>query len=151
MSILSEELANDPAGLGYAALIAQGSDNAIADLLNAPRYSALGGVNITNMLIWIAKHGIMKQLRDAAAGADATIASIAEVAILLVNNPNISSIDLGLADVQNMLGLLAQAGVIPSDAYQELLGLAAIQMSRAKQIGLRAVTADDVSRAIAEG
>ena len=145
---LHDELTNDPEGLGYAPLLAAGSANAIADLLNAPHYDALGKVGITPMLVWIAKHGVMARLRAAAAGDNAQIASIAEVAMLLVQNPNISAIDFGLSDVQAMLAALAQAGVIPQDAYTEVLTLATVHVSRAQQLGLGTVSADDVSRAM---
>jgi hypothetical protein len=146
-SKLRAEIAEDPAGLGYAAWAAGGSDNAIAEVLNAPRYDALGKVGITPMLIWIAKYGIMARLRAAAEGDNAQIASIAEVAALLVQNPNIDAIDFGLPDVQAMLGALAQAGVIPAEAYQEVLTIARVRVSRADLLGLGTVSADDVSRA----
>jgi len=145
---LRDELTNDPAGLGYAPLVAAGSHNAIAAALNEPRYDALGSVPITPMLEWIAAYGIMARLRAAAAGSDAQIASIAEVALMLVSNPNIPALDLSRPRVQTMLDALMQAGVIPQDAYAEVLALATIRTSRAHQLGLGTVTADDVSRAM---
>lgn len=149
-SILFQELAADPAGLGYAPLEAAGSHNAIADLLNRPQFDALGKVEITPALIWIAKWGIMARLRQAAAGQDPQLASIAEVAILLVNNPNISAIDFGISDVRTMLGALSAAGIIPAEAYAEILATATHKQSRGQQLGLGTITADDVSRALAQ-
>ena len=67
---------------------------------------------------------------------------------MLINNPNIDAIDFGLPDVQAMLGALAQAGVIPANAYQELTGIATVQRSRAQVLGWGYVSADDVSRAM---
>jgi hypothetical protein len=148
--MLHDELTNDPAGIGYAPALAAGSHNVVAALLNAPQFDALGSVGITPMLIWIAKYGVMARLRAAAAGDNPQIASIAEVAALLVQNPNISAIDFSLPDVQAMLAALAQAGVISAEAYQEVVALATVHVSRAQQLGLGTVSADDVSRAMAE-
>jgi hypothetical protein len=147
---LHDELTTDPEGLGYADMLAAGSHNAVAAALNMARYPALSSVAITPLLEWMAAHGIMARLRAAAAGEDAQIASIAEVALLLVANPNIPALDLSRERVQTMLGALTQAGVIPEPAYQELLQLAAVQVSRAQQLGLGTVSADDVSRAVME-
>lgn len=148
MSVLHDELANDPVDLGYAPLLAAGSANQVAALLNEPRYGALGSVPITPLLEWIAAHGVMARLRAAAAGDDAQVASIAEVALMLVSNPNIPALDLSRPRVQTMLAALAQAGVVPQDAHDELLALATVRVSRAQQLGLGAVAADDVSRAV---
>lgn len=148
MNELRNELIMDPHGLGYAPLLAAGSANQVADLLNEPRYETLGSVPITPLLEWIAVHGIMARLRAAVAGTDAQVASIAEVALMLMSNPNIPALDLSRPRVQEMLGALTAAGVIPEDAHTELLELGTVQQSRAQQLGLGTVTADDVSAAV---
>jgi hypothetical protein len=145
---LHDELSKDPQALGYAPLLAAGSANGVADLLNAPRYDALGKVGITPLLEWIAAYGVMARLRAAATGENAQVASIAEVALMLVSNPNIPALDLSRPRVQQMLGALTQAGVIPQEAHAELLALATVRVSRAQQLGFGTVTADDISRAM---
>ena len=150
MSTLRDELINDPEGLGYAGPLATGSHNAVADMINTPRYPALGSVEITPLLEWIADHEIMARLRTAASGGDTALASIAEVALMLVSNPNIPSLDLSRPRVQRMLGALYAGGAVSTEAYEELLDMATIQVSRAMALGLGTVAADDVSRAIAE-
>lgn len=146
---LQAEILEDPAGIGYAGAVAKGSANQVADLLNAPRFDGLGKVEITPVLIWLAKYGIMARLRAAALDTDhAEIASIAEVALLLVQNPNIPALDVGLPDVQFMLDALVQAAIIPSQAADELRALATVKRSRAEVLGLPAVTADHVSMAL---
>lgn len=145
---LRNELTQDPAGLGYAGAIEQGSHNIVAALLNQPRYPGLGPVDITSMLIWIAKWGMLNRLRLAAAGDNPEVASIAEVAMLMINNPNISAVDFGLPDVQSMLAALVQSGAIPDPAYQELKQKAAVLRSRADILGLGTVSADDVAIAL---
>lgn len=148
MTTLYHELTTDPEELGYAPLIAAGSHNRVAELLNRPRYAALGKVSVTQTLIWIAKHGIMARLRAAAQGSDQAIASIAEVAMMLVSNPNIAEIDLGLSDVQTMLSSLVAAGVIPQAAEDELLAVAMVQRSRAEVLFSRSVSVDEVSEVL---
>jgi hypothetical protein len=145
---LRAELTNDPAQLGYGPLLAAGSANRVADLLNERTQQALGSVAITPLLEWIAAHGIMARLREAAAGEDADVASIAEVALMLVSNPNIPALDLSRVRVRGMLTELAQADVIPADTAQELIALATTYVSRAQVLGLGYVSADDVSRAM---
>lgn len=147
MSVLRNELIMDPHHLGYAPLLAAGSANQVAELLNQPRYETLGSVPITPLLEWIAVHGIMARLRAAAAGEDAQVASIAEVALMLVSNPNIPALDMSRPRVQEMLQVLAVAGVITQAAHDELVELATVPESRAQQLGLGVVSADDVSRA----
>ena len=148
--ILRDELTNDPESMGYDPMLAAGSHNAVAALLNEPRYETLGSIPITPLLEWIAAHGIMARLRAAAAGENAQIAGIAEVALMLVSNPNIPALDLSRPRVQTMLLTLTVAGVIPHEAHDELLALATVHVSRAQQLGLGTVTADDVSRATEE-
>ena len=63
---LRAELTTDPAGMGYGPLLAAGSANRVADLLNAPTQAGLGSVPITPLLEWIAAHGVMARLRAAA-------------------------------------------------------------------------------------
>ena len=146
--VLRAELTTDPVRLGYGPLLAAGSANRVAALLNASTQQGLGSVPITPLLEWIAAHGIMARLRAAAAGEDAQVASIAEVALMLVSNPNIPALDLSRVRVQQMLGALTAAGVIPADAQAELMGMATTYVSRADVLGLGAVSADDVSRAM---
>lgn len=45
MSELRNELIMDPHGLGYAPLLAAGSANQVAALLNEPRYEALASAS----------------------------------------------------------------------------------------------------------
>lgn len=150
MTTLYHELTTDPEELGYAPLIAAGSHNRVAEMLNRPRYAALGTIGIAQALIWMAKHGILARLRAAVQGNDPTIASIAEVATMLVSNPNIAEIDLGLTDVQTMLSSLVAAGVIPQTAEDELLAAAMVQRSRAEILFGRSVSVDEVSEVLNE-
>lgn len=147
---LRAELREDPAGLNYAPIIGVGSHNIVAALLNIPRYPRPGSVTVSTVLIWAAKHGILAKLRAAAAGENPQVASIAEVALLLVQNPNIPAIDLALPDVQEMFDVLTAAGVIAVEDRDELFLLGTVSLSRADIIGLGIVREDDVARALAE-
>ena len=147
LDALRAEIQTDPDKLGYAGALASGSDNQVADLLNLHRYPGYGPVAITPVLIWLAKWGIMPRLRAAAQSDDPAVAGIADVALLLVSNPNIPSLDVSLPAVQQMLTALVMAGVVPMEASEELLTTAAIQRSRAEILGLGTVTADQVAKA----
>jgi hypothetical protein len=65
-----------------------------------------------------------------------------------VSNPNIPALDLSRVRVQQMLGALTAAAVIPVDAQAELMGMATTYVSRAQVLGMGYVSADDVSRAM---
>lgn len=145
---LRNEIIEDPQNLGYAAPLAAGSANQIAALLNAPRYDGLGTVDTATMLIWVAKWGVLANLRTAVASDNQALASIAEVTLLMISNPNIPALDLSLPDVQTMLTELVMGDVILPEAANELHALAAVKRSRAAELGLGVVTADDVSRAL---
>lgn len=147
---LRTEIETDPESLGYAPLVAAGSHNQVAALLNEPRYPGPGPVDIATVLIWAAKHGTLAKLRAAAAGDNPQVASIAEVALLLVQNPNIPAIDLALPDVQEMFDVLTAAGVIAVEDRDELFLLGTVSLSRADVLGLGIVREDDVARALAE-
>lgn len=145
--VLHDELTQDPAGLGYAPLLASGSDNAVAALLNEARYPTDGRITIERLLRWAAKYAVLPRLQQATQSENQQIAGIAQVGLLLTQNPNIPVIDLGLPDVQQMFGALVEAGVITADERDELFAAGVRLRSRAEVLGLGTVAADDVSRA----
>ena len=145
---LRDELTQDPAGLGYAPLLDAGSANQVAAALNEPRYPTDGPITIERLLRWAAKYAVLPRLQAAAQSDNMQVAGIAQVGLLLTQNPNIPVIDLGLADVQQMFGALVQAGVISADERDELFAAGVHLVSRADVLKLGAVTADDVSRAM---
>ena len=147
LDALRTEIQTDPDKLGYAGALATGSDNQVADLLNMRRYPGYGPVAITPVLIWLAKWGIMPRLRAATQSDKPDIAGIAEVAMMLVSNPNIPALDVGLPEVQQMLSALVIADVIPLAASEELLTQGMVQRSRAEILGMNTVTADQVAQA----
>ena len=83
----------------------------------------------------------------AAQGNSMELAGIAQVGLLLTQNPNIPTIDLGLEDVQQMFAALVQAEVISAAQRDELFASGVHLRSRADVLGLGYVSADDVSRA----
>lgn len=145
IAVLRQELLTDPVGLGYAPLLAEGRDNAVADLLNEPRYQ--GPVSTESLLIWAAKYAVIPALEDAAKSEDRQISGIAKVGLLLTQNPNIPEVKVYLTDVRNMFNALVAAGIITEDQRAELYAQQTRQRSRAEWLGLGSVTADDVARA----
>ena len=147
---LHTEIQTDPDALSYAPFVAAGAHNQVAALLNEPRYPGPGMVPITTVLIWAAKYGVLAKLRAATQSGSAELASIAEVGLLLVSNPNIPAVDLALPDVQQMFGVLVAAGVIAADERDELFAYSIVMRSRADVLGLGTVQAGDVAQALAE-
>lgn len=147
-TILKQELQQDPLRLGYAPLLAVGAANQVADLLNAPRYPTDGPVTIEQVLRWAAKYAVLPRLQVAAQSDNMALAGIAQVGLLLTQNPNIPTIDLGLEDVQQMFAALVQAEVISAAQRDELFAAGVTLRSRADVLGLGTVSADDVTRAM---
>mgnify|MGYP000917485113 FL=1 len=147
-TILKQELQQDPLGLGYAPLLAVGSANQVAALLNESRYPTDGPVTIEQVLRWAAKYAVLPRLQVAAQSDNMALAGIAQVGLLLTQNPNIPTIDLGLEDVQQMFAALVQAEVISAAQRDELFAAGVTLRSRADVLGLGTVSADDVTRAM---
>jgi len=145
---LRSELTTDPLGLGYAPLLEVGAANQVADALNEPRYPTDGPVTIERVLRWAAKYAVLPRLQLAAQSDNMALAGIAQVGLLLTQNPNIPTIDLGLEDVQQMFAALVQAEVISAAQRDELFASGVHLRSRADVLGLGYVSADDVRRAM---
>lgn len=142
---LVEELKLDPEGLGYEAMLLSGSHNLIEEVINAKRFLMPGLVGIDTALIWMATHGILPKLRVASTSSNQDVAAIAEIAILLVQNPNISKIDFGIPEVQTMFGVLVSAGVISSLERDEIFNKSLVYRSRCDVLQLPYVSAQDIA------
>jgi hypothetical protein len=151
IAALRNELTTDPAGLGYAPLLDAGSANQVAAALNEPRYPTDGPITIERLLRWAAKYAVLPRLQVAAQSDNIALAGIAQVGLLLTQNPNIPEIDLGLEDVQQMFAALVEAEVISAAQRDELFASGVHLVSRADVLGLGYVSADDISRAVVEG
>lgn len=147
---LKQELLQDPEGIGYLALLESGAHNVIEEVLNQKQYTRYGTVGIDKTLIWLAKYGVLPRLRAASNGVNTEVASIAEIAILMVQNPNIASIDLGNTEVQTMFDVLVSAGVIQINEKDDLFAQSEVLKSRSEVLGLGFVSSGDIANVAAE-
>lgn len=145
--VLRTELTTDPTGLGYAEHIEAGSDNRIAELLNAPRGIRYVAVGMGDVLIWSAQTGALRKLTAAKSHPSETVAVVAETALALLTAP-LEQIDLGRAEVRQMFDVLVAGGVFTAIERDQLLAMAQRPSSRAQDLGLGAVSDVDVAIAL---
>lgn len=144
MTDLSQELATDPASLGYASHLPE-SPGLVVDLLNAPTRTAVKPRFVT-------ARGV---LADVDGGAqildklDALTGAVSEVKwamkFLLTDG-----IDVGHPRTRGLLDQLEAGGAITSADAKALKDLALQPASRAEELGLGVVTEADVRIALEE-
>ncbi|PWG61757.1 hypothetical protein [Sediminicurvatus halobius] len=151
MSTLSNELANDPQGLGYQTHISAGDHQSVTAIINEPRYSTVGGrrISSTELLMWGAQAGRIARLEDAAANSQlgADVRSIASAALRMVQRSD-TGLDLSDAQEVAMIDALVQATVFTADDKSSLEALSTADISRAEQIGLGRVTLAQIREAV---
>lgn len=149
---LQQELSNDPLNLGYAAALINYDEATLLQLLNdqtvmAPK-SALHS-----------ERGVLDKYPDGPLAADAVLqklehfatlphpfAGIVKRALKFLGQPE--GIDFGAASTITMLQKLAQGGVITADEAAKLSSLGTTLTSRAEQLGLRSVSAEQLHAAV---
>jgi hypothetical protein len=138
LSALKNELATDPAALGYAPLLSSGQLGAVCDLLNAQTQKKVQSRYVT-------ARTILAELSDGAAVLDALDAcpmSAVKWAMKFLGQD--SGLDVGNPATQGMLDALSAAAVITASQAAELKAMAELPASRAQVIGVPAVTVEDI-------
>lgn len=151
MTTLSDELANDPESLGYQQHITEGNHQAVADILNLPRYSTVGAQVITsaNLLVWAAQGGRLAALTTAI-GNDALpadVRGVAEAAKTTILRDG-TQLDLSRTEIQGAIDALVSAGVFSATDKTSLETLSTRDISRAEQLGLGRVSHRDIREAL---
>lgn len=150
MSVLSDELTNDPETLGYATPLTAGDHQEVARLLNEPRYSTPGAKPIasTTLLDWGGKNGRIANLKDAAGNTNnsAELRSIAEAALLMIQRSD-TNLDMSQSEILGMLDALKQASVFSQTDIDSLNAMSTTDISRAEQLGLGRVSIQEVRNA----
>lgn len=150
MTTLSDELANDPMGLGYAQWLPN-SPGMVVQLINAPSFAMVKS-------LMMSERGILAQYPDGPVAADAVLtkldtfaqtqqplASVVKRALRFLGDPE--GIDMGSPATQAMLDAVQQAGVLTADETTKLKALAMQPASRAEVLGLGMVTEAQVMEA----
>lgn len=144
MTALSQELATDPLGLGYASHLPD-SPGRVVDLLNAPTRTAIKPRFVT-------ARGVLAEVDGGAQILDkleALAGSVSEVKwamkFLLTDG-----IDVGHPRTRGLLDALVVGGAITMADAKALKDLALQPASRAEELGLNVITEADL-RAALEG
>jgi hypothetical protein len=143
MTILSDELRDDPKGIGYKAHMPQ-SPGIVVDLLNAPTQSMVKPIESTTAQAWAAS-GPYAAIVDAGANTDHPC----RASCLMLRDTIISRVPISMdaADVQEMFAAWVQTGVITQAQHDDLYTRATQPASRAEVLGLGFVTMDDLINA----
>jgi hypothetical protein len=149
---LQQELGNDPLNLGYAAALVNYDEATLLQLLNDPSVMAPKSTLHS-------ERGVLDKYPDGPLAADLVLrkleafsasphpfAGIVKRALKFLSQPE--GIDFGAASTITMLQRLAQGGVITQDEADKLAGIGTVLVSRAEQLGLRIVTAEQLYVAV---
>lgn len=140
LSVLREELYNDPLGRGYSEM----EDEAAAASLNAIDRPSVKRVSNAKYLLWIAGSR-RKAIGDAAAShVDDNIQGLAQVALDLLLR---ADIEYDRGDHLPLLQALQTGGVLTADDVAALDDQADILISRAEELNIRRVRTGTVSEA----
>ena len=133
MTVLKDELLNDPLGRGYSSM----SDLEVIQSLLEVNRSVLTSILSDDLLAWAGMNGrfvkITRVEEDETKSDE--LRSVAWAARTMVERDG-TDLDLNLPDREAMLDLLVSEGVIDSSDKDDLVSLASRQVSRAEELGL---------------
>lgn len=147
---LQAEITGDPEGIGYAGQ----PEWRVAELLNGKTVEAKVKVQTTRARAFLLKTGVWGGIclaADSTAAPD-TLRGAAIVArdTMLHTNELDTDEPVTLAVVGAMLDGFIAAGLMNSDQKDTLLAMSDGHISRAEELGLGSVSADDVAAALAD-
>lgn len=140
MSILSDELTNDPASLGYQPHIDVGADGEIYALLYAKQFAAYGETSCNSFAAWATQTGQLAVIEDESKNTTSPLRSIA-LSLLYVLTSN-RPIDFGDADIVAMANVWLAGGKMTQAEYDSLLARASKSISRAEVLGINPSVTD---------
>lgn len=139
MSILSDELINDPASMGYQPHIDAGADGEIYTLLHTKQFAAYGEITCNSFAAWATQTGQRAVIEDESK-LDSPLRSVALslLDVLYSNRP----IDFGDSDIVAMADAWLLGGKMTQTDYDSLLARASKQVSRAEVLGINPSVTD---------
>lgn len=144
---LADELADDPAKVGYGGM----SDAEAAGAINAPSQTVVRGVPMTDVLRWAVSSGALLAVQSAAAGqgagTDPVARTLATGALMMINLGTGTDLGIDDAEVAGMLTAMVAKGVLTSGQRDALLARGAHEVSRADVLDLGDVSPGDVGLA----
>ena len=135
---LRAELDSDPAGLGYAPLVAAGDDSGLADILNDPTAgrTALRPMRMSVFTQFLMSRSLLRKIRDAEANAllPAAVRDICYGLLLLIQGASDREVDPADAATGAMIDALVSAAVVSADDKAAWLTACTVPVSRAAEL-----------------
>lgn len=146
MSLL-DEIQNGPLAAELGPHVADGNDQAIADILNRADIPALGTISTNDFVIWAAASGQRAVIEDTASNVADPLRSVGLALQDLVRGNLQQGLDFSKPQTLAMAQAWKAAGKMTQEQYDSLMALAATTVSRAQQLGI-SVDAMSVARAL---
>lgn len=143
-TVLSNEINNDPLGLGYASMDAY----QIRDSINEKTRSAYKVLTSNDLLKWSGINGRYIKIKTAAdnTGLSDEIRSAAFAAVVMVERDN-TLFDYNDGDSQSIFNILVSNDIISEEDKNDLLATLTENISRAQELGLPQLRKKHVERA----
>jgi hypothetical protein len=143
-TVLSNEINNDPLGLGYASMDAY----QIRDSINGKTRSAYKVLTSNDLLKWSGINGRYIKIKTAAdnTGLSDEIRSAAFAAVVMVERDN-TVFDYNDGNSQSIFNVLVSNDIISEEDKNDLLATLTENISRAQELGLPQLRKKHVERA----
>jgi hypothetical protein len=143
-TVLSNEINNDPLGVGYASMDAY----QIRDSINGKTRSAYKVLTSNDLLKWSGINGRYIKIKTAAdnTGLSDEIRSAAFAAVVMVERDN-TLFDYNDGDSQSIFNILVSNDIISEDDKNDLLTTLTENISRSQELGLPQLRKKHVERA----
>lgn len=143
-TVLSNEINNDPLGLGYASMDAY----QIRDSINGKTRSAYKVLTSNDLLKWSGINGRYIKIKTAAdnTGLSDEIRSAAFAAVVMVERDN-TVFDYNDGNSQSIFNVLVSNDIISEDDKNDLLATLTENISRSQELGLPQLRKKHVERA----
>ena len=143
-TVLSNEINNDPLGLGYASMDAY----QIRDSINGKTRSAYKALTSNDLLKWSGVNGRYIKVKTAAENTSLSdeIRSAAYTAVVMVNRDN-TVFDYNDSNSQDIMNILVTNNVISDSDKTDLINSATTLISRVEELGLPKLRKKDIERA----
>jgi hypothetical protein len=143
-TVLSNEINNDPLGLGYASMDAY----QIRDSINEKTRSAYKVLTSNDLLKWSGINGRYIKIKTAAdnTGLSDEIRSAAFAAVVMVERDN-TVFDYNDGNSQSIFNVLVSNDIISEEDKNDLLATLTENISRAQELGLPQLRKKHVERA----
>ena len=142
-TILSNEINNDPLGVGYASMDAY----QIRDSINAKTRSSYKELTSNELLKWSGVNGRYIKVKTAADNTSLSdeIRSAAYAAVVMVDRDN-TIFDYNDTNAQNIFNILVSNDIISEDDKNDLLSTLTENISRSQELGLPLLRKKHVER-----